>query len=53
MTAVQLKVTVLAVKSRLSKGEDFDEIMDSYPRLTEEDVNELIVAIYGDEGKPE
>lgn len=36
MSKVMLNIYVRTFKRRMGNGETFDEIMDSYPRLTEE-----------------
>lgn len=37
MTAVQESVVKRAIRVRMSGGEDFYDILDSYPRITPED----------------
>jgi uncharacterized protein (DUF433 family) len=41
MTKAQLKIIIYAVKSRLKKGESFEDIIASYPKLTESDIAEV------------
>ena len=37
MTALQLRVIQNAVAIRVRRGEDIEDVLDSYPKLTEEE----------------
>lgn len=41
MTTLQLRIIKRAIKTRLANGEDFDEIILSYPKLTEKEIAEI------------
>ena len=41
MSAVKLKIMVKACKLRMAAGEDLEDILASYPALTEEDKDQI------------
>lgn len=41
MTNLQLRIIKRAIKTRLANGEEFDEIILSYPKLTENEIAEI------------
>lgn len=41
MTELQLRIIKRAIKTRLANGEDFNKIILSYPKLTEEETNQI------------
>lgn len=45
MSALKLKIMVRACRIRLESGETLDEILESYPALTEADKSQLVKAI--------
>ena len=47
MTAVKLKIMVKACKLRMAVGEDLEDILASYPALTEQDKEQIRQQING------
>ena len=45
MTIAQKNLMVRVIKRKMSNGETFDEIIKGYPKLTEEEINELKEAV--------
>ena len=43
--SLKLKIMLKAVKIRMEKGEELEAILQSYPKLTEEEKNQLRTAI--------
>lgn len=41
MTSIQLKIILKAVKIRLSQGEELGDILRSYTKLTDKDVEKI------------
>lgn len=41
MSNAAKNIMVRAIKSRMASGEEFEEIIKSYPRLTKEDIEEI------------
>lgn len=41
MSKLQMRIIKRAVKNRLSDGESFDDIIKSYPKLTESEIAEI------------
>ena len=41
MSAIKLKIMVKAVRIRLANGEELEDILASYPALTEEDKQQI------------
>lgn len=41
MSNAAKNIMVRAIKSRMAAGEEFEEIIKSYPRLTKEDIEEI------------
>lgn len=51
MSKLQMRIIKRAVKNRLSDGEELDEIIKSYPKLTEEEIEEIKAEIGIDESE--
>lgn len=47
MSKIFLDIMVRAVKLRMEAGEELEAILDSYPKLTDEDKAEIREAIHG------
>ncbi len=47
MSGIKLKIMVQACKIRMAAGEDLEDILNSYPALTEEDKNQIRAQING------
>ena len=45
MSNAKLKLMISVFRRRMSNGETFDEVAESYPKLTEEDLNEIKTAL--------
>lgn len=45
MSRTKLKLMVSVFKHRMEDGETFDEIVESYPKLTEEDIEQIREAL--------
>lgn len=45
LSSAQLRIMLLAIKSRLRKKESLEVILASYPNLTQEDVDEIKQAL--------
>lgn len=41
MSNAAKNIMVRAIKNRIAAGEEFEEIIKSYPRLTQEDIEEI------------
>ncbi len=41
MSNAARNIMVRAIKNRMAAGEEFEEIIKSYPRLTKEDIEEI------------
>lgn len=41
MSALQLRIIKRAIKSRLSGGEEFDDIVKDYPKVTAEEIEQI------------
>ena len=41
MNAIQLKIILRAVKIRMAAGEELEDILASYTKLTEEEIEEI------------
>jgi len=41
MTAIQKRILIAGIKIKLNRGEDLEEILTSYVKLTEEDKQEI------------
>lgn len=41
MSNATKNIMVRAIKNRIAAGEEFEEIIKSYPRLTQEDIEEI------------
>lgn len=41
MNAIQLRIIKRAIKSRMSEGEEFEIIIQDYPKLTEDEVKQI------------
>lgn len=48
MTPLQLKIIYNACVIRLERGEDLQDIINSYPKLSEEEKQELILQLARD-----
>lgn len=48
MTPLQLKIIYNACVIRLDRGEDLQDILNSYPKLSEEERQELILQLARD-----
>ena len=46
MTKLKLNIMIRACKIRMNSGESLEEILDSYPSLSEEDRQQIIDNIY-------
>lgn len=51
MSKLQMKIIKRAVKNRLSDGEKFDEIIKSYPKLTDSEIEEIKTELGIDESE--
>ena len=49
LSNVQKNIIVRAVKIRMEKGEELTDILDSYPKLSEEDREEVSGMVTGHE----
>lgn len=47
MTAIHKRILVRVIKSRLSEGEKLEQIIESYPQLTTEEVLEIEKDVLG------
>lgn len=45
LSNIQKNIIIKAVRIRMSSGEKLEEILESYPRLTEEDKTEILAEI--------
>lgn len=45
MSTAMLNIFVRTVKRRMEKGEDLEEILESYPKLSEEDKEQIRQAV--------
>ena len=41
MNAIQLRIIKRAIKSRLADGEEFEIIIQDYPKLTEKEIEQI------------
>lgn len=41
MNAIQLRIIKRAIKNRLADGEDFDTIIQDYPKLTNGEIEQI------------
>lgn len=41
MSKLQLRIIKRAINTRLNNGEEFDEIIIDYPKLSEEEISQL------------
>ena len=41
MTAIQKRILIAGIKIKLNRGEELEEILESYVNLTEEDKQEI------------
>lgn len=41
MNAIQLRIIKRAIKSRMSEGEEFEIIIQDYPRLSETEIEQI------------
>ena len=46
MTKLKLNIMIRACKIRMNAGESLEEILDSYPSLSEEDRQQIIDNLY-------
>lgn len=47
LSKIKLKIMVKAVQIRVSNGEDIDDVLNSYPKLTDEDKTYIKAEIIG------
>ena len=41
MTALQLRIIRRAIQNRMRNGEDFEEIIKSYPKLSDSEIEQI------------
>lgn len=49
MTDAKMKIMIAATKIRMQQGEGLEDILKSYPKLTEDDKNAIRNAVAGNE----
>ena len=45
MNAIQMRIIKRAIKSRLADGEEFERIIQDYPRLSETEIEQIKTAL--------